>query len=179
MVEFPVEGAAGAGTGFAGQIGFAHATGIGDKHQHRQMISVLRNVAMQDFWLKLFSFVLAVLTWFTVNSMANQKEGMPAGSLSLIPPAQRRLSHLPVLILSSAEDVRSFHVSPKEVDVTVQAAPGVLKELQPRDIRVSVDLTGIQAAKDLSKRIDVSTPAGVSYVHVEPQEVQVIFPTKE
>lgn len=143
------------------------------------MISFLRNLIFQDFWLKLFSFVLAVLTWFTVNSMANQKEGLPVGSLSLVPPEQRLLSHLPVLILSSAEDVRSFRVSPKEVDVVVQGSPAALKELQSREVRVSVDLTGIEAAKGLRKRIEVATPAGVSYVRVEPQEVQVIFPSKE
>ena len=144
------------------------------------MITWLRNLVAEDFWLKLFSFVLAVLTWFTVNSMANQKEGMPAiGSLSLVPPEQRVLQHLPVVILSSAEDVRSFRVSPKEADVTVQGTAAVLKELQTKDVRVSVDLTGIQAAKDLRKRIEVATPAGVSYVRIAPEEVQVIFPNKD
>jgi len=141
------------------------------------MISFLRDLVFQDFWLKLFSFVLAVLTWFAVNRMANQKEGLSVGSLSLAPPEQRTLTHLPVLIVSSAEDVRSFRVSPKEVDVTVQGSSALVKELQNRDVRVSVDLTGIQAGKDLRIRTDVSTPAGISYVRVEPPEVQVIFPS--
>jgi YbbR domain-containing protein len=143
------------------------------------MISFLRDLVFQDFWLKLFSFVLAVLTWFAVNRMANQKEGLAVGSLSLAPPEQRVLNHLPVLIVSSAEDVRSFSVSPKEVDVTVQGSAALVKELQNRDVRVSVDLTGIQAGKDLRIRIDVSTPAGVSYTRVQPPEVQVIYPSKD
>src|ERR1051326_4291454 len=128
------------------------------------MISFLRDLIIEDFWLKLFSFVLAVLTWFTVNSMANQKEGLPVGSLSLVPPEQRVVAHLPVLILSSAEDVRSFKVSPKEAEVTVQGDPRALRDLQNKDVRVSVDLTGIEAAQDLRKRIEVATPAGVTYV---------------
>ena len=143
------------------------------------MISFLRDLVFQDFWLKLFSFVLAVLTWFTVNRMANQKESLSVGSLSLAPPEQRTLTRLPVLIVSSAEDVRSFRVSPKETDVTVQGSGTLLKELQNRDVRVSVDLTGIEAGKDLRIRIDVSTPPGVSYVRVEPQEVQVLYPSKD
>jgi YbbR domain-containing protein len=143
------------------------------------MISFLRDLVFQDFWLKLFSFVLAVLTWFTVNRMANQKESLSVGSLSLAPPEQRTLTRLPVLIVSSAEDVRSFRVSPKEADVTVQGSGTLLKELQNRDVRVSVDLTGIEAGKDLRIRIDVSTPPGVSYVRVEPQEVQVLYPSKD
>jgi len=142
------------------------------------MIEFLRNLVFHDFWLKLFSFVLAVLTWFIVNSMANQKEGLATSSLSLVPPEQRVLQHLPVLILSSAEDVRSFRVSPKEVNVTVQGEPATLKELQNKEVRASVDLTGIQTAQDLRKRIEVSTPAGVTYVKVDPQEVQVLFPPK-
>ena len=141
------------------------------------MITFFRNLVFEDIWLKLFSFVLAVLTWFTVNSMANQKEGIAVGSLSLTPSEQKTLNHLPVLILSSAEDVRSFRVSPKEVDVTVQGSLSVLRDLQTKDVRVSVDLTGVEAAQNLRKRIDVSTPAGVSYVRVEPEQVQVIFPS--
>lgn len=143
------------------------------------MIPFLRDLVLQDFWLKLFSFVLAVLTWFAVNRMANQKEGLSVGPLSLAPPEQRTLTRLPVVIVSSAEDVRSFRVSPKEVDVAVQGSAAVVKELQNRDVRVSVDLTGIQTGKDLRIRIDVSTPPGVTYTHVEPPEVQVIFPSKD
>jgi hypothetical protein len=39
-----------------------------------------------------------------------------------------------------------------------------------------VDLTGVTTARDLRKRIEVSVPAGVAYMHVAPEEVQVIFP---
>jgi hypothetical protein len=39
-----------------------------------------------------------------------------------------------------------------------------------------VDLTGIGAAHDLRKRIEVSAPAGVTHVRVYPEEVQIIFP---
>jgi len=38
-------------------------------------------------------------------------------------------------------------------------------------------LTGIKAA-ELRKRIEVSTPAGVTHVRVAPQEVEIIFPGK-
>lgn len=140
------------------------------------MIAFLRNLVLDDFWLKLFSFVLAVLTWFTVRSMANQNEGLPVATHPTAPVHQIQISNLPVVILSSAEDVRSFHVSPSAVEVTVQGDTKTLSTLQSKDIRVLVDLTGIGAAHDLRKRIEVSTPAGVTYVKVDPEEVQVIFP---
>jgi YbbR domain-containing protein len=140
------------------------------------MIAFLRNLVLDDFWLKLFSFVLAVLTWFTVRSMATQKEGLAMSTHPNAPVRQIQISNLPVVILSSAEDVRSFHVSPSAVEVTVQGDAKTLSTLQSKDIRVLVDLTGIGDAHDLRKRIEVSTPAGVTYVKVDPEEVQVIFP---
>ena len=141
------------------------------------MIPFLRNLVFDDFWLKLFSFILAVLTWFTVNSMATQKEGLSMGTHPATPVRQIQISNLPVIILSSAQDVRSFHVSPSVVEVTVQGDAKTLATLQSTDIRVLVDLTGIGAAHDLRKRIEVSTPAGVTHVKVDPEEVQVIFPS--
>ncbi|HWX19807.1 MAG TPA: CdaR family protein [Candidatus Binatia bacterium] len=140
------------------------------------MIAALRKLILQDFWLKLFSFVVAVLIWFTVN-IALKNEGSLA-SLSLVPPEQQVFSNLPVVVLSSAEDVRSVHVNPKEVEVTVQGDPKLLKTLKAQDIRVLLDLTGIGAAQALRKRIEVSTPPGITHVRVYPEEVQVFFPSK-
>ena len=45
-----------------------------------------------------------------------------------------------------------------------------------KDIRVMVDLTGVAAARELRKRVEVSAPAGVTHLRVTPEEVQVIFP---
>jgi YbbR domain-containing protein len=141
------------------------------------MIEWLRNLVLRDFWLKLFSLALAVLFWLAVN-LAINRERSPVATLSLRPPERMVFSNLPVVILSSAEDVRSVRVSPKEVEVTVQGDPAILKQLQGKDIRVIVDLTGIGAAMALRKRIEVSTPAGVTHVRVDPEEVQVLFPAK-
>jgi YbbR domain-containing protein len=141
------------------------------------MIAFLRHLLFDDFWLKLFSLALAVVIWITV-SLAIQKEVSPAASLALTNPGRLTFSHLPVIVLSSASDVRSFKVNPNEVEVTVEGDIKRLQNLQPKDIRVMVDLTGIESARDLTKRIDVSTPAGVTHTMVAPQEVQIIIPPK-
>src|SRR5215510_11167862 len=107
------------------------------------MIAFLRNLIVPDFYLKLFSFVLAVLTWFAVNSMANPKEGSPVAALSLAPSERIVLSNLPVIVLSSAADIRDYRVEPKEIEVTLQGDSRSLKNVQPRDIQVQVDLRGI------------------------------------
>lgn len=141
------------------------------------MISAIHNFVFKDFWLKLFSLALALLIWFTIG-IAIDKEGTQNRPLGLLPVEQRTLDELPVVVLSSAEDVRSLQVRPKTVDVTIQGDPKVLRALRPSDIRVLVDLTGIGEAQSLNKRIEVSMPAGITLVQVEPQVVQVIFPSK-
>jgi YbbR domain-containing protein len=142
------------------------------------MIRFLEDLVFKDLWLKLLSFGLAVVTWFTVASMATQKEISPAAVFGVPRSEERVFSNLPVVILSSAEDVRLFSVNPKTVELTVQGDVKILKSLQSKDIRVLVDLTGIGAAHELRKRIEVSTPAGVTHMRVSPEEVQVIFPPR-
>ena len=130
------------------------------------MIAFLRNLLLEDFWLKLFSLALAALIWFTVT-FVSQKE---------VRTDTRVFLSLPVSVLSSADDVRNFKVNPDEVEVTVQGDVENLQNLQSKDIRAMVDLTGVAAAHELRKRVEVSVPAGVTYLHVAPEEVQVIFP---
>jgi len=132
------------------------------------MLIFLRDLFFKDVWLKLFSLSLAVLIWLTV---AFAVSGLP------IHTSERTFS-LPVVVMSSAADVRSFKVHPNEVEVTVQGDVKTLAKLQTKDIRVLVDLTSISPVGDVFKRIEVSTPPGVTHVRVQPQDVQVIFPSK-
>ena len=140
------------------------------------MIRFLRQVFVHDFWLKLFSFLLAVLIWLTA-SLATQREGSPATPFSLV-PEERTFSNLPILVSSSAQDVRNFKIVPTMVEVTVRGDAKTVRALGANEIRARVDLTGIETARELKARIEVAIPAGASLVRVEPAEVQVIFPPK-
>jgi len=138
------------------------------------MIKFLNHLFIDDFGLKFFSIVLAFLFWLTVSFAIQQKEAAPSGAptLSL---AVHTFSGLPVVVMSSAADVRNFRVSPSAVAVTVQGDADVLEHLQSKDIRAIVDLTGFEASNAL-KRVEVSAPAGVMRVRVVPEQVQVIVP---
>jgi len=140
------------------------------------MIAFLRHLFLHDLSLKLFSLALAVLIWLTV-SLAIRKEFSPIASLT---PrnAQRATYVLPVAVLSSAQDPKVFSVEPKEVQVTVEVDSKRLETLQSKDIRALVDLSGIESAKDLQKRIEISTPPGVTLLRVLPQDVKIIIPPK-
>jgi hypothetical protein len=130
------------------------------------MIGFLRHLFLDDFWLKLFSLVLAVLIWLTVT-FASQKE---------VWTDKRVFLNVPVAVLSSTEDVRDFKVSPSEVAVVVQSDVKTLQNTESKDIRAIVDLSGVATARELRKPVEVSVPLGVTYVRVAPAEVQVIFP---
>ena len=140
------------------------------------MISFLRRLFFEDFWLKLFALILATLIWFTVW-LAIQKEVSPVAGALTQNSAERVFFNLPVVVYSLAEDVHNFKVSPQEVSVTVQGDRKALETLRGQDIGVTVNLTHLEGART-RKRIDVSTPAGIMHVRVEPPEVEVVLPPK-
>jgi YbbR domain-containing protein len=139
------------------------------------MIGQFRNLVVQDFWLKLFSLLLATLTWLAVNFILTKKSSPLA---PLVPTDVRTFLNLPVVVMSSAEEVRDFKVSPNQASVTVQGEARLMQSLQPKDIRVLVDLSGVRASGQLRRQIEVSTPPGISYVQVVPPQVEVVYPPK-
>jgi len=142
------------------------------------MIAFLRRLFLDDLGLKLFSLLLAIGFWLTV-SLAIQKEGSPAAPLTpLNDEKEKTFFNLPVVVLSSASDVHDFKVSPATAGVSVRGDTKIIQQLQPQDIRVIVDLSGIEAARLLRKRIEVFPRPGVSLVRVVPEEVQVIYPSR-
>lgn len=141
------------------------------------MITFLRDACSKDLGLKLFSLALAILIYSFVSVFAIRNES-PALSALALPTEVRTFYNLPVLVMSSAADVRQFKVLPEEVAITVQGDPKVLARLESREIRALVDLTGIESAKDLRKRIDVTVPSGITQVRVSPAEVRVLPPRR-
>jgi hypothetical protein len=72
--------------------------------------------------------------------------------------------------------VHLYRVVPENVKVTVTGSPETIAVLQANQIRATVDLTGIDSAKDLKRSVDVSVPSGVTVVSVEPSKVGIIVP---
>ena len=83
---------------------------------------------------------------------------------------------LPVFVVSAAADVREFRVEPNAVQVTVNGGADVVKALDDKEIEVLVNLTDIESARDLRKRVRVLLPPGVTLVRVVPAEVNVVVP---
>jgi YbbR domain-containing protein len=138
------------------------------------MIQFARNLIFADFWLKLFSLALAVLIWFTV-SFAIQRKLTPISNLAM-PTSERTFFDVPITVMASAQDVRAYKVEPKVVDITIQGPTRAVQDLALRDVHPIVDLSGIESATVLARRIEVSTPVGVTHVRLVPEEVRVIVP---
>jgi YbbR domain-containing protein len=141
------------------------------------MIPLLQDLVLKDFWLKLFSFALATLIWFTVN-IAIKNDISPVASLSLAPTEQAILRDLPIAVLSSAQPVGGFSINPKTANVTVQGDAASLRNLRRENVRVLVDLSDNGALQSSRRRLEVSTPAGITHVRVDPEEVEVATESK-
>lgn len=135
----------------------------------------MRDFLTKDFSWKLFSLGLAVALYFTVRAV---RESTGDTGRPLEVRATHSYRGVPVLVMSSASDVREFKVSPANVQVTVRGRPEILTQLEEEDIRVTVDLTGIESAQGLKKRVHVSAPPGITLVEVIPAEVDVVIPPK-
>jgi YbbR domain-containing protein len=136
------------------------------------MIPFLQDLVFKDFWLKLFSFALAALIWFTVN-IAIKNDISPVASLSLAPTEQMTLRDLPIAVLLPAQQARGLSINPKTADVIVQGDPTSLRNLHMQNVRVLVDLSDGGALQTSRRRVEVSTPAGITHVKVDPEEVRI------
>ena len=128
----------------------------------------------KDFWWKSFSLVLALVIWLTVYKI-REEPGVPAAAVAGVPLT---CGNVPVLVVSAASDVRDFRVLPATVAVRVSGSPEVIAVLQANQIHPIVDLTGLAAAHNLRRRVEISMPPGVTLVSVTPAEVEVLFPPK-
>jgi len=133
----------------------------------------LRDWFIKDLGWKLFSVILAVAIWLTVNKILGETGSSAEPAIG---DKQTTYDDMPVLVVSAASDVRDFRVKPDAVTVTVSGAPNVMAVLQANQIRAVVDLTGIEPAKKLRRRVDISLPPGVRLVSVNPSTVEVIVP---
>jgi len=132
----------------------------------------MRDWVTTDLGWKLFSLFLAVAIWLTVHKIYEE----PGAASGLVGGNTVTFGNLPVLVVSAASDVRDFRVAPATVAVKVSGAPEVMADLQANQIHAVVDLTDVQSARELRRRVDVSTPPGVTLVSVDPPKVGVIVP---
>src|SRR4051812_38056250 len=133
-----------------------------------------RDLILNNFWLKTFSVVLAVMIWLAIHS------NIPAESGAQHPfraPANDQFAR-PIMLMTAANDHQAYVVEPLSVNVKINADPDTLKKLNPNDIQVYVRLTDVQDVHGAFP-VEVKLPRNVtlqqvwpSHVHVEPAKPQ-------
>ena len=129
-----------------------------------------RDAIVQNFWLKLFSLVLATMIWFAIFGAQKNLHS----SQSALGTVTQKIEHVPITVMQSAADYRSFRVEPRHIDVTVQGPIAEVQALTPRQLEVFINLTDVHDTAGLNKKILVHAPAGITIVRVSHTEDQVV-----
>lgn len=133
---------------------------------------LLRQIILHNFWLKLFSLMLAILVWFAVEF--GMQSGLRVMTNPITNPIQRETLRLRVSVLTQPGDARVFRVLPEYVNVTLEGEAAVLRDfLRKEDISVYVDLNVIRHNEKSAQRIRVQVPDGVVVIEVKPQTTLV------
>ncbi|MDB6033355.1 MAG: YbbR family protein [Verrucomicrobiales bacterium] len=131
----------------------------------------LRDYILNNFWLKVFSMIMAGMIWFAVRSNLQGDGGRtPQNPFH---PSETREYTRPIAIATRLENQQAFKVAPIEARVTVRGDRIFFRRLKASDIQVYVDLTEIsQMHGAYPVRVNL-TRAGANYIDVRPQYAQV------
>ncbi|MEO6035699.1 MAG: CdaR family protein [Verrucomicrobiota bacterium] len=131
----------------------------------------IRAFIQHNFWLKLFSFVLATLIWFAIHYGIRGDFRLPQNPITT--PTTREFSRLPVRILSRSGDTNVFTVVPAYIYVQVTGEAAVLANLNPQNIAVYVDLANVRSLEETNQQVRLDFPDGVTIIKVAPRAVNV------
>ena len=129
----------------------------------------LRTIFLHNFWLKVFSVIVATLIWLAVD--ASLRKGSPPGRYAST-DVNRKFARRPVLVMTGAGEHPALMLEPSDVSVLVRGPASALGNLAEQDVQVFLDLKG---QRELSGDfpVVVHAPPGVTEVHAFPGRVTV------
>jgi YbbR domain-containing protein len=98
----------------------------------------LRDYILDRFWLKLFSFILATLVWFTVQSNVQTDSGF--ATWNPFRPVETRTITRDVELTTLPTNRRSFGVKPAYVQILVRGYTADLNQLDITKVQPFVNL---------------------------------------
>jgi YbbR domain-containing protein len=133
---------------------------------------LLRQLLLHNFWLKLFSLVLACLIWFVVRTDLQNARNVANDLFDDL--EEVAITKVTVSVLASAEDPRRFAITPAAIEVRLRGRAADLRRLSPGEARVYVDLRGLKQP-EVSEPVVVSlaTPVAVIALRAIPPVVTV------
>ena len=130
-----------------------------------------RDYILDRFWLKLFSFILATLVWFTVHNV--QLETRIA--TNPFRPVETRDYDRTVRLATLPSNRKLFKVDPLQVRITVRANTSVLDSIRQSDLQPYVILTDpVDSAATYTIEVKNMPPGGkVRIEKITPASVTV------
>ena len=126
----------------------------------------MKHFLARNTWLKIISFVLAVILWVFVVLILN-------------PETDRTIRGIPVILSNSSllDDNDLEIVNPTEgitVDIKVRGSRRALSEIDNKNITASVDLAGTVAPGDIFPAINIRFPVdGITLVEKTPTTISL------
>ena len=130
-----------------------------------------RDAILQNFWLKLFSLVLATMIWFAIYGAQNQLPLRP--DRPLLGTTTREFRQVPITVMKAAADLRAFRVEPNVLDVTVSGPLAKVQALTPHQLEVFINLTDVSDTVGQTKKILVHVPPDFTVVKVSHTEANI------
>lgn len=131
----------------------------------------LRGIILNNFGLKLFSFFMALLIWFSVRFSASYENARASSAFTRL--TTREMIRVPVQILNPPNERWRGRVEPAEVDITLSGEPSLLRKLNATDLIAFVSVHAETNSAVSTNQIRVYTPNGVTLQQLNPPQARV------
>jgi YbbR domain-containing protein len=120
----------------------------------------IRALILDNFWLKLFSLILATLIWLTVRDSGVSSD------------ATRTFVNRPILVLTDRAQHTAVTVNPSLASVTVRGPASLINELTEQEIQVFVRMAD---REEFSGEVPVHAhvPSGATVFLVTPTTTSI------
>lgn len=134
----------------------------------------MQKLIFHNFWLKLFSLLLAGMIWYAVFSIQDKPKAVPGFNVGV---QKKEFDQIPVVILKSPSDTAVYKISPNAVNVTITGKPAQVESLTPADVRVFIDLSDMRTGSRMKKsyQVSVHVPDSTLEIDVAPK---LVFPER-
>jgi diadenylate cyclase len=121
--------------------------------------NVLRKWVLNEIRLKILAVVLAVLLWFSMTFMSEQKITYS----------------VPIAFENLSKTMAVGEADTRDVLITLDGPLSILKNLRPKDIKVTLDLSRAREGRQIFsiRKGDVLVPSGVKIEGLKPDYIVV------
>ena len=129
----------------------------------------VRELILNNFWLKGFSAVLATLIWLALRQADMPTDAPPQNPFSRTKELNITRA---VSVLKGPTESRLFRLDPAQVTVTLGGEANMINQMNPEDVHVYVNLGALKDPQG-AIRVEVHVPPRVAVHAISPAHVDV------